>query len=73
MKKLVLSALIAVAPLSFAIAGEKADAPKADAAAAAAPAAKGGNAQTTEIPSWDTRQAGQSLDVGGDKKGAAEK
>lgn len=71
MKKLVLSALIALAPVSFAIAGEKADDKKAD-AAAAAPAAKG-NAQTTEIPSWDTRQAGQSMDLGGDKKGAAEK
>ena len=71
MKKLVLSALIAVAPLSFALAGDKAD-KKAD-AAAAAPAAKDSNAQTTEIPSWDTRQAGQSMDLGGDKKGAAEK
>ena len=71
MKKLVLSALIAVAPLSFALAGDKAE-KKAD-AAAAAPAAKGSNAQTAEIPSWDTRQAGQSMDLGGDKKGAAEK
>lgn len=72
MKKLVLSALIAVAPLSFAVAGDKAADKKAD-AAAAAPAAKDSNAQTTEIPSWDTRQAGQSMDLGGDKKGAAEK
>ncbi len=71
MKKLVLSALIAVAPLSFALAGDKAADKKAD--AAAAPAAQGGNAQTAEFPSWDTRQAGQSMDLGGDKKGAAEK
>jgi hypothetical protein len=60
MKKLVLTGAIALAPLSFAFAGDAAE------KKAAAPAA--GKATVTEQPAWDTRQAGQGVDLkGGDK------
>lgn len=48
MKKLVLAAMLAVAPLSIAMAGE------GDKGAA-------GSAQTAPIPDWDKRVAGQGL------------
>lgn len=68
MKKIVLSALIAIAPLSFALAGEEAADKKADAAASS------NGAAAAEFPSWDTRKAGESIDLGDSKsKDAAEK
>lgn len=60
MKKLVLIAAIAALPFGGAIAGEAAE-------KKAAPAG-GVKAQVIEQPSWDTRQAGQGMDLkGGDK------
>lgn len=64
MKKLMVTALVALAPVSFAVAGDKGDA-KADGAAAAA----GKSGQVIPAPEWDTRKAGEGMDLkGGDKK-----
>ena len=70
MKKLLISAVIAAAPFSYALAGgDKAADTKADAAAAS----KTGGAATATFPDWDTRKAGESLDVGGKKAAGGEK
>lgn len=59
MKKLVLAAAFVAFPVGGALAGE--------AGAEKAAAAGGVKAQVIEQPSWDTRQAGQGVDLKGGK------